>query len=78
MTTLTGVAVQTLPDGRMTPAHSASYLGISEKTLANYRSRGIGPPFVKRGRIFYFKADLDAWLASGRVVSAAQSRQLAR
>jgi len=38
------------------------------------RSDGSGPKFIKRGRIFYFKEDLDAWLnAAGRHTSTAQA-----
>ena len=51
-----------LPDGRMTRRDAAAYLGLSEKTLAMYASRKTGPKFVKPGRTFYFKDDLDAWI----------------
>jgi hypothetical protein len=51
-----------LPDGRMTRRDAARYLGLSEKTLAMYASRKTGPRFVKPGRTFYFKEDLDAWI----------------
>lgn len=61
------VHFELLPDGRMTATMAAKYLGISPKTLANQRSAGTGPPYVKRGRIFYYRADLDAWLRAGRV-----------
>lgn len=37
------------------------------------RGSGTGPRFIKRGRIFYYKDDLDAWLnADGRVLSTSQ------
>lgn len=37
---------------------------IPEKTLANWRSRGEGPPYLKiGGRIYYPESDLDEWLA---------------
>ncbi len=55
------------PDGRMDAKNAALYLGLSEKTLAIKRCNGTGPKFIKRGRIFYFKDDLDAWLDSGRM-----------
>ncbi|MEO5334404.1 MAG: helix-turn-helix domain-containing protein [Magnetococcus sp. YQC-5] len=71
------VEVKVLPDGRMGTKDSALYLGLKEKTLAMMRCRGEGPPFVKRGRIFYFVNDLDAWLQAGRVQSTAQSRSVA-
>lgn len=55
-------ALRILPDGRMTRRNAARYLGLSEKTLAMYASRKTGPKFVKPGRTFYFKQDLDAWV----------------
>ena len=57
------------PDGRMDTANAASYTGLSEKTLAMKRCDGTGPPYTKRGRIFYYREDLDAWMRSGRVPS---------
>jgi hypothetical protein len=63
------------PDGRMSPESASIYLGLTVKTLATMRCRGTGPKFLKRGRIFYFKTDLDAWLdEAGRVTSTAQAR----
>ena len=72
------VKVVVLPDGRMDARNAAEYLGFSEKTLATYRSRGTGPRFVKRGRIFYFKDDLDEWVASGRAASTAEAAYVPR
>lgn len=64
------------PDGRMDAKNSSVYVGLSEKTLAMMRCNGTGPKFVKRGRIFYFKEDLDSWLnAGGRLTSTAQAQQ---
>lgn len=63
------------PDGRMTPRAAADYLGLSTSTLAIHRCRGTGPQFIKRGRIFYFKDDLDGWLnGAGRHSSTAAAR----
>lgn len=56
------LSVTILLDGRMTRRDAAAYLGLSEKTLAMYASRKTGPKFVKPGRTFYFKDDLDAWI----------------
>lgn len=56
------VEVVILPDGRMDSANAAEYLGLSQKTLAMMRCEGTGPKYIKRGRIFYFKEDLDEWL----------------
>jgi hypothetical protein len=54
-----------LPDGRMNRRNAAAYLGYAPKTLAQYASQGMGPKFIKRGRVWYFKEDLDAWLRAG-------------
>jgi hypothetical protein len=56
------VDVVILPDGRMNRKNAALYLGLSVKTLAMHASRGTGPTSIKRGRVFYFRDDLDAWL----------------
>lgn len=66
-------AVAVLPDGRMDTKNAARYLGLKEKTLAMMRSAGEGPGFVKRGRVFYFKEDLDVWIQAGRATSTAQA-----
>ena len=67
------VEVMMYPDGRLDVKNTATYLGLSVKTLAMRRCAGTGPKFVKRGSIFYFKEDLDEWLAAGgRCTSAAQ------
>jgi hypothetical protein len=66
-----------LPDGRMTTVAAAGYLGLSVKTLAMKRCDGTGPKFVKRGRIFYYRADLDDWLRARRVRSTAELREMA-
>ena len=64
------------PDGRVDTRNASAYIGLSEKTLAMMRCNGTGPKFVKRGRIFYFKEDLDSWLnAGGRFTSTAQAQQ---
>jgi hypothetical protein len=69
------IKIDVFPDGRMDTANSARYLGLSVKTLATMRSLGTGPRFLKRGRVFYFREDLDAWMAkSPRVNSTAQAR----
>jgi hypothetical protein len=63
------------PDGRMDTKNAALYLGYAEKTLAQMRSNGAGPRFIKPGKVFYFQKDLDEWVASkGRVKTTAQAR----
>lgn len=72
------IEVVTYPDGRMDTKNTSTYTGLSEKTLAMMRCKGNGPKFVKRGRVFYFQADVDDWLnAQGRHVSTAQAKHRA-
>jgi hypothetical protein len=69
------VEVVCYPDGRMDTPNASKYSGLQEKTMAMQRSNGTGPKFVKMGRIFYFKEDLDEWMAAhGRHTSTAQAR----
>lgn len=57
------VGVRVLPDGRMTRADAATYLGLKPKTLAMWQLAGKGPRSVKvGGRRFYFKDALDAFV----------------
>lgn len=56
-----------------TPAEVAAFLGgeFSEKTLANWRSAGKGPKYIKLssgrgGSVRYEWADVHAWLAEMR------------
>ncbi len=67
------IEVVIFPDGRLDAANAAEYLGLSQKTLAMMRCQGTGPKYIKRGRIFYFKEDLDTWInQSGKRSSTAQ------
>lgn len=66
------VTVQVLPDGRMDTRNSSAYVGLSPKTLAMMRCAGTGPPYVKLGKVFYFKKDLDDWIELGRVTNTVQ------
>lgn len=61
--TVDQVRVRILPDGRMTRADAAKYLGHAEKTLAMWQLNGKGPPSKKvGGRVFYYRADLDRFI----------------
>ncbi len=52
------------PDGRMSRKNAALYVGCAAKTLADWAMRGIGPKWVRiGGRIFYFRQELDRWIA---------------
>lgn len=49
-----------------TPAEVADHLGISEKTLAQWRWQQIGPAFTKvGGRVRYRWEAVDAYVAAG-------------
>ena len=57
------VRVRVLPDGRMTRADAAKYLGHQPKTLAMWQLQRKGPRSVLVGhKRFYFKEDLDAFI----------------
>jgi hypothetical protein len=59
------VPITLLPDGRMDRKNAALYCGFSEKTMAMHACRGTGPNFVKRGKVFYFREELDRWIREG-------------
>jgi hypothetical protein len=52
------------------PVAAGAYLGgpdspIAVLTLSDWRTKGIGPAYVKVGRLIRYRiADLDAWLDS--------------
>jgi len=54
---------KSLPTPQYLDTHAAaSYLGINRKMLENLRLRGIGPDFLKIGRLVRYRtADLDRW-----------------
>ena len=47
---------------------AATYLGMSQSTLAKMRLRGDGPAYSKAGPriVIYNLKDIDDWLAKGR------------
>ena len=54
----------------LTPAQAARYLGVQRNTLAIWRTRGEGPPFIKvsrhrNGRVLYRVSDLEEWANRG-------------
>ena len=64
-----------LPDGRLDTENAALYTGRAVKTMAMERSKGTGAKFIKRGKVFYYQADLDEWLNSGgKATSTSQHR----
>ena len=63
------------PDGRMDRKNAAQYLGCAPKTLADWATKGSGPEYLQvGGRVFYFKAALDAWIGA-QAASASSCRQ---
>ena len=49
----------------LTPREAATFLGLSVRTLARYRSNGKGPAFYKFGeRVRYTPDDLGQWAAT--------------
>ncbi|RCW65168.1 hypothetical protein [Pseudorhodoferax soli] len=68
--------VLVLPDGRMDRKNASKYLGNAPKTLAQWAVKGVGPRFIKRGRVWYFKEDLDHWLKAGAATSTAAARAM--
>jgi hypothetical protein len=74
----TCMELKILPDGRMSSADAAAYLGLSKPALAARRARGMAPQFTKVGRskVFYYKADLDAFIGQPmRSVAEARDRE---
>ncbi len=58
---------------RMTRKEAADYIGVSEKTMANWASSGrVQIPYHKVGlsKVIYFKSDLDAHIQSTRRTQA--------
>lgn len=58
------------PDGRITSEAAAELLGVSPKTLRNWRSGKLPPgfpqPFDIRGRVWYRLPELLAWIEAQR------------
>src|SRR5262245_41845490 len=49
----------------ITPEQTAAIIGQAVPTLASWRSRGQGPPYIKLGREIFYKADsLKLWINS--------------
>ncbi len=58
------VNIDITPDGRLTRPSAAAFLGFAERTLANWQTRGFGPPSHRiGGRRFYWLRDLEAFVA---------------
>lgn len=56
-------------DALLAEVYAAELLGLSSRTLQAWRTKGIGPAFVRAGRaIRYRRRDLIAWMDANTVV----------
>lgn len=56
-------------DRLLTEGQAADLLRLSSRTLQAWRSRNVGPPFVRAGRaIRYRRSDLNSWAIGNTVV----------
>lgn len=52
-------------DALIDPRATAAYLGVSIMTLADFRTKRVGPDYIKVGRcVRYRRSDIEAWLVS--------------
>lgn len=64
--------IRVLPDGRVSRADAATFLGVSAGTLANWSMQQRGPrPIPVAGRAYYFLRDLEAFRDTGARQAAA-------
>ena len=55
-------------DRLLTSKAAAHVLGINERTLANWRNLGKGPPYVKKGKyVHYWMSDIVKWANKDKV-----------
>lgn len=60
------IKVRVLPDGRLSRADAARFLGMTPKTLSAWQTAGFGPmPRHVGSRVFYRLHDLESFVASG-------------
>lgn len=56
-----------MADDLMSPTELSELTNISEKTLAQWRWRGVGPSYLKLGgHVRYRNTDVNAWLEGCR------------
>ena len=63
----------------LTSVQAGDFLGLSPKTLANWRAQGVGPSYIRyshgrAGRIAYRHDDLIAFMEAHRVATAGGAR----
>ncbi|GBF59256.1 hypothetical protein PbB2_02948 [Candidatus Phycosocius bacilliformis] len=57
------------PSLELGPKQAAYWLGVSVRTMEDWRARGEGPPYYKvGGAIRYSIAELEAWFEGRRVI----------
>ncbi len=63
------MVTQSPPEKLLRPAEVAGLIGVDPQLLADWRSRRVGPPFLKLGHrtVRYHPATLDRWLDSRQV-----------
>lgn len=86
MLTASAATSTVLDDDRaLSPAEAAEFLGVSNKTLTNWRSLGKGPSYLKydlsdtvdgqgrrRGSVAYQVKDLRSFMSAHRTVTGGQ------
>jgi hypothetical protein len=64
---VSSLTVEYVGSGLLTPDEVAILLRVDERTLANWRYRGIGPIFTKLGGLVrYARRDLDEFVMQSR------------
>lgn len=56
-----------MPERWLSTGELAELLGVTKRTVENWRSNGKGPAYVKLGNVRYGIEDVQAWLASNKV-----------
>lgn len=54
-------------DALLTTRHVAALLNKAVATVRDWRTRGIGPRYIRRGTCVYRWSDVQSWLADGAV-----------
>ena len=59
---LRALGVHVTPDNRVVANGAAKLIGVSQKTLRNWRSTGEGPPWTRAGQVWYRVPAVLEWL----------------
>ncbi len=58
----------------LSTVEAAPLIGVEPKTAENWRSLGLGPKFIRAGRLVkYDPDDIAAWLSARRVSSTSEA-----